>query len=395
VGREQGACAWPVPSTGQPDGPPRQAASSDPAPRKILTGLATALGIDPKNIGGQVEDLTEGYAEVAPYFQRWSPEWWDTLHGSSGSTASLASAIADAHRYQDMDAPTAVGMAETIFDEFYSDPMKHRGFSARDLGKIYREGAKRGYFHVGMDPDQMVEEMTPVVGVASAVRDSMPSDYDRSDIAGIFEGIDKTLPAYGNQGWGEMEKHIRTTKHLSPERGGLMAAALRDTPLTGSRTTLPELEAQHARLTQQAAGSPVAAQLAATSRMVQDGLISENSEAARMLEEDPGALAAMNPQEWVAEVGRAGVDQQVAMTMMNQPNEQLITPSLAHRSTRCTGRSRRRERPGIRSAAVSKLASQKGWATTTGPISSSFTENRSRTYKTYETAPSVWVNRSK
>jgi hypothetical protein len=166
--------------------------------------------------------------------------------------------------------------------------------------------------------------------VASAVRDAMPQDYDRSDIAGIFEGIDRALPAYGNQGWSAMEQQIRTSKHISPERGGLMAAAMRDIPFQPGpgKVDMQTLEAQNRRLTRQAAGSPAAAQVAATSRALKDGLISPDSAVGRMLEEDAGQLASMQPHQWVESMGAAGMDSQVAAIMLNQPHDD-ITPAQA------------------------------------------------------------------
>ena len=302
----------------------RLAASEDDTPIKILKGINRAAGGDwNPGMQQQAEELRNSFAQVAPYFQRWSPQWWDTLHGSTGSSATLAAAIADTHRYDDdMTAEKAVETANNIIQEIYEDPMKHRGFSAAQIGELYRQGAKRGLWHHGQKPSEMIDEMTPIIGVASALRDTMPDGYDRDDMAGIFNAFDVISPRgyYGD--YASLEKQIRTSKQLN-RMGGPMGAVVQRMggiqPGPGM-PTLSELEAQHAQLSQQAAMSPMMDMMAATRRMTREGLLKPDSQAQSYM----SALSdRTQPDEWASMMESSGIPRELALTILNQRGENL------------------------------------------------------------------------
>jgi len=307
----------------------RLAASEDDTPVKILKGLNRAGGGEwSPGQQQQAEEFRNAFAQVAPYFMRWSPKWWDTLHGSTGSSASLASAIADAHKYDDdMTAEKAVQMADSIVGEIYKDPMKHRGFSAAEIGDLYRQGARRGLWHMDMDADKMLEEMTPVIGVASALRDVMPEGYNRNDMGGIFNAFDVVSPGMGGyESYGDLEKRIRTSKQIQ-RMGGPMGAVVQRMggikPGPGM-PSLHELNAQHAQLSRQAAGSPVMEMMAATRRMGRSGLLKPDSAAEKYLEAlEGGQVEDMQPHQWAEMMESSGIPRHMALTMLNQRAENL------------------------------------------------------------------------
>lgn len=316
------------------------AASNDPEPMKMLKGFYTMLGQDwNPAMDQQANTIRQGYSALAPYFMRWAPGWWDTLHGGTGSVATLAAAIADAHRYDNIDAGQSVNTAEKIFDEVMDDPMKSRGFNAQDIGNIYREAAKRGYVHRGMDPKQITEEITPVLGVASAIRDSMSaSGADPRDTAGIFDAMDKILPGQlGAYDWGEVESRIRMGRLLG-RQGGLMSAALGagavGTPGPG-KGSLAELEAQNKQLMRQGAESHLMDILTATSMAKEKGWIQPGSKADKMLEAAmQGQLPELRGGDWaqaMVESDATGrLTHQKALQLLNQgpARQEMITPEL-------------------------------------------------------------------
>jgi len=333
----------------------RIAASSDPAPRKILRGIAQAFGIEwSPDMESQADVLQEGYATAAPHLMRWAPGWWDELHGSTGSQASLVSAIADAHRYQNMEPEQALTIAEQMMGDFYDDPLKHRGFAANELGDIYREASRRGHIAPGMDAEQIVGELTPIVGAVSAVRDaSTEAGGDPDNVPAMFSSLDRMMPQYGSHPWQEIESQIRMGRYLG-QQNGLMTAATQmaglsagpggsgtaSLPITGTAGTAASgragqdrLEAQNAQLMQQAAASPVMNLVAATARAANEGFIEPDSRAGKWLAAaKTGDITYTGPMQWAQMMGQSSstLSPRDALTFLHQPmtNRRAITPEM-------------------------------------------------------------------
>jgi hypothetical protein len=317
----------------------RDAAALDSSPLKILHGFNALLGgsWDP-SMAAQDSTLQKGYAAIAPYLMRWSPKFWDELHGGTGSVASLANAIAETHRYRyDMTPQEAVQRANGVFNEFYSDPMMHRGFSARELGDIYREAGKRGYIGRDTDPTKISENLAPLVGVASAIRDTSASTgQPLTSIPEIMDHYDKVQAQYPGQRPGALEGYIRTNMEIGRQGGMMSAALLRSGQSLGGEgdPSLATLNAQNEQLTQNARNSSVGRMVGATARMRAEGLIQPGSETDKFLERArAGQLdaASANPSDWAAMVARDSDTSPGAAWawLQNNQNQRYLTPDLA------------------------------------------------------------------
>lgn len=298
------------------------AASRDPEILKIIKGFNTMLGgqwgpeqeAQAKNIQGNV-------AAVAPTLMRWAPDWWDEMHGGAGSLASLASAIADVNQHNpDFTAEDAVRQAEEM-SELMADPLVNRGFSGRELGKLYREAAKRGLVNRFSDVETAVKDITPIIGAVSAVRDVVgPGDYDTSDIPGMFTALDVMAPT-GHYDFSQLEQDIRANNHLQ-NRGGLFGAAMAATGQTvqGAGVSQAQLSRDNAQLTAQARRSPVSNMLAATARARDAGLIRPGSAADTFLNDAlAGNLKPISEHDWRQMMRQSGADPAAAAVLRNQP----------------------------------------------------------------------------
>lgn len=312
----------------------REAALADPSPVKILRGLHSMFGGEwNQDKEQQAEQLHKGWANIAPYFMRLAPGFWDAVHGSTGSVASLAAAIADTHRYEGMTAEQAVEQAKAIFKDMYSDPMKHRGFSAKQLGEIYREGARRGLISRNAPPEKVVTELAPLAGAASAVRDSaQQTGIDPNDTVSIFNQLDKITPAYAGKPWEEIESRIRMNKHVA-RQGGLFAGAMNRTGLTvqpgPGMASMQELEQQNQELMDRASKSRVMDMVGATERLGRAELFKPGTPAAQFREKvQAGQVPNLSDGEWRQMMADSGVDIGVATQALNHSsaNQLEATP---------------------------------------------------------------------
>jgi len=306
----------------------RSATSRDKAPIKILKGYSTMLGQDwDEGKQQQAETIRDNLSEISPYLMRWAPNWWDAMHGGEGSVASLASAIADAHKYDDdMTAEKAVQMAEEMAEDILSDPMKHRGMSLQEIGGAYREATKRGWVGTGTDTETQIKDLTPILGATSAVRDALgPEGYDTSDMAGMFQALDKIAPN-AHYNFDQADKNIRVGRYFQ-QRGGIMGAAMdaAGETIPEGGASLAELNAQNEILTQQAAKSHTGNLVLATARAAQSGAINENSEAKRWLDKiQAGELSYIDPSQWRQMMARSGASPAMAAMLAGQSAENQL-----------------------------------------------------------------------
>lgn len=312
----------------------RQAAAQDSGPLKILHGFNSILGGNWQPSMAQNNVLQQGFAQIEPYLQRWSPKFYDQLFGGTGSIASLTSAIADAHRYDNSMTPErAAGHAKAIFDEMYADPMRHRGFSAHQLGEIYREAAKRGLVTRGASPEQLSEQLTPLVGIASAIRDTTAGTDTPKDIPSIFQQYDAHQAQYAGQSPAQIESNIRQNMELR-RQGGTMAAALRRSGRSlgnAGDPTLDELTQQNEQLTENAKNSTVARMVAATAKLKSQGLIKPESAADKFLQDaSSGRVTIGEPMEWAKLIAQSSQlrPAEAQVYLNNDDYKRFLTPDL-------------------------------------------------------------------
>jgi len=298
----------------------RDAASNDAEPVKLLKGLHTLTGGEwGPGQQAQAETIRGGFAELSPYLMRWAPEWYDMMHGSTGSQASFANAIAETHKHDsNMTAELAVEMADQFLEKLRDAPMMHRGFSNKELGEIYRGAAKRGLVGRNADVDTQIGQLTPIIGAMSAARDSVgPMGYDTSDIDGLWGAVDNIVPSTGYD-FERAERDIRVGKYLS-ERGGMMGAATGGAAVGTGGVSLAQLNANNKQLLGQAGSGDVGNMLAATSRMVGSGMIQEGTEAANWLQQvKDEQLDYFKDEDWMRMMQQSGVSNSAAATIRDQ-----------------------------------------------------------------------------
>ena len=311
----------------------RMAARQDSSPLKVLHGFNALLGKKWNISPAHDKSLQDGFASVAPHLMRWSPEFWDSLHGGTGSIASLTAAIADSHRYQGITSEQAANTAKGVFDAMYADPMLHRGFGAQDLGSIYREAAKRGLIGRGQDAHKIVESLGPVVGVASAIRDTTAnSGAPLSAVPDIFGEYDKVRAQYKGHRSSDIEGYIRTNQELR-RQGGPMAAALAQSGVPMGTNSLDSLSARNSQLMDKARDSSVGRMVAATARLKDDGVLKPNSPGEQFLERArSGELNDNDIKQWHNTIGQStdlppGAAQQY-LVGNSHDTQRYLTPDL-------------------------------------------------------------------
>jgi len=281
----------------------QNAASNDPAPMRLLRGFHIMMG----NTWGPEQEAqarsSRGIvSQISSFLMRWAPDLWDKMHGSRGSVASLASAIAKARRRDpSMTAEMATQQAEELAEQLYANPMIHRGFSMRDMGLAYGEAAKRGIVGRFGDTQSMVKDLTPVIGALSAVRDTMGGKgYDVSDVRGLFAALDNVAPSAGYN-YREAERAIRVGNQLS-RRGGMMgdAMARAGQSIRGTGTSLEEFNQLNKKLTADAGGSNSFHMLAGAARAEVAGMLKPDSRASQILESAVADydLTGFDPRTW-------------------------------------------------------------------------------------------------
>lgn len=253
------------------------ASGSDPELIKMIKGFNTMMGgtWGPEQ-QAQAESIRGTLAPIAPFLMRYAPEWWDRIHGSEGSTASLASAIADAHRYDEsMTAEKAVEMAAEMSQMLQNSPQGAAWLSGRQLGAAYREASKRGWVGKGTDLETQTRDLGNVLKPLAAIRDTMgPMGYDTSDVPGMFAALDTIIPSTYHD-FDQAAEDIRVGRWFS-QRGGRFGAGMMASGQTiqPGGASMAELNVQHSQLTNQAAGSQVGNMVLATARAAEAGMLS-------------------------------------------------------------------------------------------------------------------------
>lgn len=309
-----------------------------PSWEKLMRGMAVMSGSDwTPGHAAHAANLSGDIAKVSPYIMRWAPDVWDKLHGSTGSVASLTHAIAEQNRHTPgFDAANAHRTASGVFDELYggSDPMKHRGFSAAEMGKVYGAAAKRGLIDTDGKPADVARSLSTVAGPISAVRDSL-GEQGMSGIPmeNMFEVYDRVASKLQGTNT-DIEGHIRRGEYL--RRMGVpsefaLAHQQRGDVGAGSGTNLPELTAMDEQLRQQAAVSPAGNIAAATARMQDTMGMPTGSPAERLMEQiQGGKLPQLSSSQWIRLMEQSGIDASTAASMISDQtsNQRYMTPDL-------------------------------------------------------------------
>jgi hypothetical protein len=302
--------------------------ANDPEVMKVIKGIVAMLGHEwSPAMEQQAKTFQGAISTVAPLIMALAPDWWDAMHGSTGSEASLVSAVMDAHRYDPGFTPEkAHAQAQELARTMMSNPHMHRGFSLGQLGGIYREAAKRGLIRTGAPPQFTAEELAPVTDALSAVRDTMgPRGYDTNDISGMFAAVDtvapKTLYDYGNAA-----REIRVGNYYQ-QRGGQYGALMRQGGLTPQTAGVSqaELNRQHQQLLENARTSPYGNLLAATGRAVHNKMVRPDSRAAEIVNRAMAGqpLDNFDPQNWQKMMVESGGDPGVMAHMQGQREANL------------------------------------------------------------------------
>ncbi len=235
----------------------RGSAQADrPTYEKLLKGMATLGGVKWTAHHDQMAKSVSGdIAEIAPYVQRWAPDVWDQLHGSKGSVSSLTAAIAEANRntFSPVDAHAH---ATAIFDTLYNkgDHMTTRGFSAREMGEMYRHLARRGAIGAGTDAKTIARRLQEHAAPVSAIRDSLnfqrQSPASMDEIFDAFDAIPTEQKALPTQ---DLETQLRSGDLLN-RQGGLFSAAVKSTGGLPPGLDLQQLEQKVLRAVQNGGG---------------------------------------------------------------------------------------------------------------------------------------------
>ena len=275
-----------------------------------------------------IQSLSDSWSDIAPYFMRWMPDTYDKLHGTTGSVASLTKAIAEANKHRNIDPRVAYQQASGIANELMKDPKSLRGFSLKEIGDIYATGVSRGL----VSPTGTIQEMTQgirgLAGVASASRDMMGSQGLAPSISDMFELSDRApsrLPLAQKENW-------ILRGGLAAREGGEFMSALRDggQAYDPSIGVLPQdMAKQHARLTQNAATSPLGNQVAATLRLNQFRPFPPGTPGAQLIADiKQNNVPSMHSAEWAEAMAASGIPSESALQMLRQPhaNADFMTP---------------------------------------------------------------------
>lgn len=303
--------------------------------KRFVKGLHTMFGREwTPEMEAQSATLQKDFGKIAPYLMRYAPDIYDKLHGGHGSVATLAAAIANTNKYNNMDAPTAVAQAEQLFQRLYADPMLHRGYTATEIGQIYHEASKRGLIRRNARPQDVLEDLTPIIGANSAVRDMIGHEGQRTTVPQAFQAIDALLPQYGTgTNWKSLEKRIRTDDQMA-RRGGIMNQALTraNVNLQSTGQSLEGLGQQHQTLMENAKKSPMMKLLTATRRAVDKGLINANSPAAMYLRQvESGRAQPITERGLQQLMARSGLRPRIMMGLLGQGDynvSKYYTPEL-------------------------------------------------------------------
>jgi len=275
-----------------------------------------------------IQSLSNSWSDIAPYFMRWMPDTYDSLHGTTGSVASLTKAIAESNKHRNVDPRMAYQQASGIANELMKDPKSLRGFSLKEIGDIYAAGVERGLVAPMGDIQEMTQGIRGLAGVASASRDMMGSQGLAPRISDMFELSDRVpsdLPL------AQKENYI-LRGGLEAREGGSFMAALRDggQAYDPSIGMLPQdMAKQHARLTQNAATSPLGNQVAATLRLNQLQPFQQGTPGAQLVEDiKQNKVPRMHGAEWAAAMAASGVSSEHASQILQQPraNSGFMTP---------------------------------------------------------------------
>jgi hypothetical protein len=302
-----------------------------PAWERLMKGFATLGGTKwTPELQQHVGTLSGDIAKLSPHLMRWAPDVWDDLHGSRGSVAALTHAIAEANRRNPYFTPqNAFDQAREVHRQMYSDPMKHRGFSSRDLGKIYSEAHRRGLVSTA-NPQGAVRDLTALAGPLSAVRDSV-GNGSTSDYFNVMHSL---TPRGTMQDYGDLETRIRMGTSLGRQGGPFMAShQLYGDYNPGSGQADPQrAAAQHAQLTQQAAESPAANMLGATRRIAQEIGLQPGSPGEKFMNDAmAGNMPNIGTNEWAQMMQASGVSPGTASALLRQTarNRRYVDPETA------------------------------------------------------------------
>ena len=304
---------------------------------KLLKGFATLTGTEwTPELQERSRTLSSDFATVAPYLYKLAPDLFDDLHGETGSVASLTHAIAEANKGR-MDPRQAQQTAETVFGQLYDgDPMKTRGFSARQMGQIYQQMARRGMIAPGAKPQDVARALERYSGPLSAVRDTLGHQGWPVGVGDMFHAMDRLAPGeLSRYPAEELEQRLRVGDILG-RQGGLFSASYKQTNPAApagkpSLPLAPSLASQDSQLRQQAATSPVGNMVAATMRLNSELPFETGTPAARLVEQiQQGEMPIKEPGEWLEMLEASGVDRNMAGTVLNQQsvNADFITPEL-------------------------------------------------------------------
>lgn len=308
------------------------AAQADrPTFERLMKGFTRLAGKEwTPGLEKHVKSLSGDIAQIAPYVQRWAPDVWDELHGSRGSVASLTSAIAEANRNR-LSPLDAHRQAQEIHKALYSDadPMRTRGFSSRDMGKIYADLVRRGRISPFDDAPTIAQRLGQYAGPLSAVRDTLSAQGPTSleDVLAAAPSI--LTPELEELGLDQAELRLRQGDLLN-RHGGLYSMSARNTGLPPGQD-LQQLELKDRQLRDQAAESPIGNMIAATQRLSQEVGFTPGSEIAQLHQNMlSGQVGVQHPQEWLEVASRSGINPQLAQTILGQTqrNHKFITPEL-------------------------------------------------------------------
>ena len=231
----------------------------------LFRGLAAVTGAPwTPQIEQSIRDASQSIAPLAPYLMRLAPDVWESLHGTDGSIASLVYEIAEANRGMPGFEPAdAVQMAQEIYDRF-TNKSNFRGFSAREVGELYREATKRGLVPGIGHPDTIADGLVSLAGPVSAARDYFQTTNRSTDMASLFQFLDR-------QGWSRGASQLEDRVRLQQQGNPYMMALSASGGVRGS--SAPELAALDARLRAQVAASPYGNLMGATARLVREGTL--------------------------------------------------------------------------------------------------------------------------
>jgi len=312
-----------------------------PKEEALMRGIAAVTGLPWSDEYGR--RMSGGLAEIAPYAMALAPDVWDTLHGGQGSESQLAAAIMQENRYNpDFTPQQAVEAAREVVAELGEQGAM--GFSAKDLGDIYREGVRRGLIPTAGSPQAVAEALRVLVRPAAAARDVLQRNGKQVPMSELFRVIDQTgliggadataetiatAGQYGGtttaSGLGSAPGSVGASPYVAAARAHGTAA----NPAPGN-LPLSQLATASDALERRAAGSQLGRMVAATERLAQVYQIQPGSPAAKMLENmRRGAVSPMGLQQWTAILAKSGIPAATAHAVLSDPNTiNYLTPEL-------------------------------------------------------------------